>query len=68
MTSTKHPKTTKPTDRDLKSDPGIKRSRGITEPEDDEALQGGSTVEGDIANDTTPQGGVDPKQRGRSNK
>jgi len=68
MTSPKHNKTSKPTDLDLTDDPGIKRSRGITTPPDDAELQGHNTVEGDVANDTTPQGGVDPRQRGRTNK
>ena len=68
MTSTKHRKTTKPTDLDLADDPGIGRSPGIANPPDDEELQGENAVEGDVANDTTPQGGVDPRQRGRTNK
>ncbi|MDX3925708.1 MAG: hypothetical protein QHC90_07850 [Shinella sp.] len=67
MTS-QHFKTKKPSDKDLKQDPGIGRSRGISQPEEDESLQRDNTVEGDIANDTTPQGGVDPSQRGRTNK
>jgi hypothetical protein len=68
MTSAAHFKTRKPSDKDLKQDPGIGRSRGIILPEEDESLQADNTVEGDVANDTTPQGGIDPKQRGRSNK
>ncbi|PKA41601.1 hypothetical protein [Rhizobium sullae] len=68
MTSAKHPKTTKPSDRDLTDDPGIGRSRGISTPPDDETLRGENTVEGDVANDTTPQGGIDPRHRGRTNK
>ena len=68
MTSTKHRKTTKPSDLDLSDDPGIGRSRGIENPPEDEELQGENTVEGDVANDTTPQGGVNPRQRGRTNK
>jgi hypothetical protein len=68
MTSTKHRKTVRPSDRDITDDPGIGRSRGIANPPDDEDLKGENTVEGDVANDTTPQGGVDPRQRGRTNK
>lgn len=68
MTSPKHAKTTKPSDIDLSDDPGISRSRGIASPPDDEAMQAENTVEGDTANDTTPQGGVDPRHRGRTNK
>ncbi|MBB3594067.1 hypothetical protein FHX08_004470 [Rhizobium sp. BK529] len=68
MTSSKHSKTSKPSDLDLTDDPGIKRSRGIQSPPDDKELQGDNTVEGDVSNDTTPQGGIDPRQRGRTNK
>lgn len=68
MTSAKHAKSKRPSDADLRNDPGIGRSRGIAEPEDDEKLQGGNTVEGDVVNDTTPSGGVNPHQRGRTNK
>ena len=31
-------------------------------------LEGDNTFEGDVKNDTTAQGGVDPNQRGRTNK
>lgn len=66
MTS-KQPKTTTPTDADLKGNPGIGSSKGMTisggDPED---LAGTNTDEGDVANDTTPEGGIDPNQRGRS--
>lgn len=68
MTPAKHAKTAKPSDIDLDNDPGIGRSRGIDEPPEDELLQGDNTVEGDVANDATPQGGIDPQQRGRTNK
>ncbi|MDK4732280.1 hypothetical protein [Rhizobium sp. CNPSo 3490] len=68
MTSPKHAKTTKPSDIDLTDDPGISRSRGIVAPPDDEAMQAENTVEGDTANDTTPQGSVNPRRRGRTNK
>ncbi|ARQ62338.1 hypothetical protein EFR00_29825 [Rhizobium sophoriradicis] len=68
MTSPKHAKTTKPSDLDLSNDPGIGRSRGIVSPPEDEAMQAENTVDGDAANDTTTQGGVDPRRRGRTNK
>ncbi|MEF0943723.1 hypothetical protein [Rhizobium sp. BR 362] len=68
MASTKHGKRSKPADVDLVDDPGIGRSPGIVNPPDDEELQGENTVEGDVTNDTTPQGGVDPHRRGRTNK
>jgi hypothetical protein len=48
MTSPKHGKTTQPTDLDLTDDPGIRRSRGL---------------EDDVANGTTLQGGVNPRQQ-----
>jgi hypothetical protein len=78
MSTGKHPQsghtpTTLPAD-DLDCDPGIGRSRGATasgtrKPElrDQGDLEDGeNTVEGDVANDTTPSGGVDPNRRGRS--
>ena len=68
MTS-KQPKTTTPTDADLKGNPGIGTSKGMTmSGGDPESLAGANTQEGDVANDTTPQGGVDPNQRGRTNR
>jgi hypothetical protein len=68
MTSDKHPKTPKPSDKDLVEDPGIGRSPGITTPEDDELLKGDNTFEGDVANDVNRQGGIDPRHVGRTNK
>lgn len=65
MTS-KHPRTSKPTDSDLKRNPGIGTSKGTTKKGDD--LDGDSTFRGDVESDTTPQGGVDQRQIGRSNK
>lgn len=81
MTSSKHPRgpedrkgglgadTPRPPD-DLERNPGIgatkgtqSRSRGA--PEDIEAA---NTSEGDVMNDVTREGGVDPKQRGRTNQ
>lgn len=35
---------------------------------DEPSLEGENTFEGDVKNDTTEQGGVDPNQRGRTNK
>lgn len=62
----KHPKTETPTDADLRSNPGIGQSRGLTgtDPAD---LEADSTFEGDVENETTPEGGVDPDHRGRKN-
>ena len=54
---------------DLERNPGIGSSKGVfgrgTDPE---ALEADNTSEGDVANDTNAQGGVDPNQRGRTNK
>jgi hypothetical protein len=49
-------------------DPGIGQSKGIRGPSDYERLKRGNTTEGDVANDTTVQGGANPRQRGRTNK
>ncbi|WEX76296.1 hypothetical protein PYH37_004592 [Sinorhizobium numidicum] len=68
MTSSKHPKTRRPSDKDLKQDPGIGRSRGIRGPGDYERLKRDNTIEGDVDNDATVQGGANPNQRGRTNK
>ena len=69
--SSKHPKT-KPQDRprsDLEVDPGIGTSKGTTiSGEDPRVLDGGSTFEGDVMNETNPEGGVDPDRTGRTNK
>lgn len=62
----KHPKTDHPSDRDLRDDPGIGRSKGADR--DDPQIDGDNTFEGDVLNDTTPQGGVNPDQRGRTNR
>ena len=65
----KHSKGHNPNDIDLKSNPGIGQSTGIdnvrTTFEDEE---GENTVEGDVMNDTRPDGSVNPNQRGRTNK
>jgi hypothetical protein len=68
MTTSKHPKTRRPSDKDLMQDPGIGQSKGIRGPSDYERLKRGNTTEGDVANDTTVQGGANPRQRGRTNK
>ena len=66
MTS-KHPKTETPTDADLKGNPGIGTSKGMSGA-DPEELEADSTFEGDVENETTPEGGVDPNHRARKNK
>ncbi|KQQ24243.1 sugar ABC transporter ATP-binding protein [Methylobacterium sp. Leaf125] len=64
--SNKHLKTDVPSDADLKGNPGIGQSKGMTghDPND---VAADSTVEGDVDNETTPEGGVDPDHRPRKN-
>ena len=81
MSSSKHPKgpedrkgglgadTPRPPD-DLERNPGIGSSKGVfsrtgTNPE---AIEGETTAEGDVMNDTNAQGGVDPNHQGRTNR
>ena len=74
MTSSKHQQgpgqdTPRPPD-DLERNPGIGSSKGVhtrtgTNPE---ALEGDNTAEGDVMNDTTRQGAVNPNQQGRTNR
>jgi len=58
----KHVQTDKPTDADLKGNPGIGTSKGQTAAQmrrgDVDDTMGENTVEGDLGNDTTPQGGI----------
>ena len=65
--SDKHPKTTTPTDADLKGNPGIGTSKGM-EGVDPEELEADSTFEGDVENETNLAGGIDPNPRPRKNK
>ena len=81
MTSAKHPKhppqnkddlgaDVPPLQDDLKRNPGIGASKGAfaatgADPEDIEAT---NTAEGDVMNDVTREGGVDPNHRGRTNR
>lgn len=62
----KHPESRHPSDADLRGDPGIGRSKGAGRKDPD--IGGENTFEGDVLNDTTPEGGIDPKQRGRENE
>lgn len=74
MTKKKHPPSghtpiTLPAD-DLKCNPGIGASRGATlsgagDLGADELEDGENTFEGDVENDVTPQGGLNPEQRSR---
>jgi hypothetical protein len=58
-----HPKTTRPTDADLKGNPMIGGSAGTTAsgttPDELDAAQGETTIEGDVPNDTNAFGGID---------
>jgi hypothetical protein len=69
--SGKHPKT-KPDERqrsDLDVDPGIGASKGTTiSGEDPREIDGTSTFEGDVMNETSRAGGVDPNRTGRTNR
>jgi hypothetical protein len=68
----RHRKTHQPTDKDLRENPGIGTSKGTIKGgeilDEDESLDGDNTFEGDVENDVTRQGGVDPNQTGRTNK
>ncbi|OHV87413.1 hypothetical protein [Mesorhizobium sp. ORS 3428] len=67
MTGNQHPKSKKPSDADIGSDPGIGRSKGSYK-EGDQLDQGDNTVEGDVENNTTDAGGINPRQKVRTNK
>jgi hypothetical protein len=67
--SNQQPKTKVPTDADLKGNPGIGASKGANAAgEDVETIEADSTVEGDVMNETTPEGGIDPAKTGRTNR
>ncbi len=59
----KQPKTTVPTDADLKGNPMIGGSKGVTEagvtPDDVEDSEADTTIEGDTMNGTNASGGLD---------
>jgi hypothetical protein len=64
--SSKQPKTTTPTDADLKGNPLIGGSKGVTAsrstPDDLEDAEGENTLEGDVENDVNAHGGIDKPQ------
>ena len=62
----KHLKTDTPSDADLKGNPGIGQSKGLSGT-DPAQIEADSTFEGDVETETTPEGGVDPNHRGRKN-
>jgi hypothetical protein len=65
MSTSKQPKPSHPSDADLRGNPGIGSSKGAGRNDD---LEGENTVEGDVMNDTTRSGGIDPRQTGRTNR
>ncbi|CDX30204.1 conserved hypothetical protein [Mesorhizobium sp. SOD10] len=67
MSGNQHPKSKKPSDADMTNDPGIGTSKGTIK-EGDELEHGENTVEGDVENDTTSAGGINPRQKVRTNK
>lgn len=68
MTTSKHPATRTPSDKNLKQNPGIGQSKGLRSPEDAEELEGENTFEGDTENRTNRSGGINPRDRSRENR
>ena len=54
---------------DLENNPGIGMSKGASAGKGNlDLIEGDSTFEGDVDNDTNPQGGIEPNHVGRTNK
>jgi len=68
MTTSQHPKTARPTDKDLRLNPGIGQSKGLNRFTGDDEILGDATEEGDVSNETNRYGGINPEHRGRTNK
>lgn len=68
MSATKHQKPKTPSDADLENDPGIGTSKGTIKEGDELELQGENTSEGDVENDANAAGGINPRQKIRTNK
>jgi hypothetical protein len=68
MTTSQHPKTRTPNDKDLKINPGIGQSKGLNRFTGDDDIAGDATEEGDVSNDVNRYGGISPEHRGRTNK
>jgi hypothetical protein len=68
MASTKHHKHKRPTDADLSNNPGIGTSKGTIKEGDDLLLRGDNTFEGDVENDVGATGGINERQKVRTNK
>ncbi|WP_411906870.1 hypothetical protein [Rhizobium mayense] len=70
--SNQHPKTRNPSDKDLRKNPGVGTSKGTIKGgeilDEDESLDGDNTFKGDVENDVTSQGGINPKQMGHTNR
>jgi hypothetical protein len=64
---TKHQKTAKPSDIDLRINPLIGGSKGVTmagvTPDELEESEGANTFEGDVGSDTNPYGGIEKPMR-----
>ena len=60
----KHVRTTRPTDADLKGNPMIGGSKGTTIAGPGEGLDGDNTFDGDVENDVNAQGGIDKHDSG----
>jgi hypothetical protein len=68
MTKSKHPKGTSPFASDLERNPGIGQSKGsFATGIPPEEIEGESTVEGDVDNDSTVTDGVPERERARTN-
>lgn len=63
----KHIKQATPSDKDLDFNPQIGGSKGVNivgaTPDELEEFEGENTFEGDVENDTNPQGGIDKPGR-----
>ncbi|MER8429601.1 hypothetical protein [Mesorhizobium caraganae] len=68
MTTTRHTKWKNPSVADLANNPGIGTSKGTIKEGDELDLEGENTVEGDVGSDTTAAGGINPRQKMRTNK
>ncbi|MBE7185865.1 MAG: hypothetical protein INR68_15820 [Methylobacterium mesophilicum] len=68
MSGNEHPKTTRPSDKDLRDNPGIGASKGTAKIGDDDVLDGENTFTGDVESDASRANRIDPHKTGRTNK
>lgn len=68
MSTSHHIKNKTPTDKDLRVNPGIGQSKGLSRFVGDDDIAGSNTEEGDVSNETNKFGGIDPEHRGRKNQ